>query len=116
MTSSYENFWNAQHSSHPLITHIVRRHKNTQYLRPIPCHQKIPFDQIVAFIAKRPAPLILDSCCGTGMSTKKLAEQYRDHNVIGIDKSASRLARTDARVFDNCLLVRGDIFDLWRLL
>jgi len=38
------------------------------------------------------APIILDSCCGTGESTRRLAEQFPESLVVGIDKSAHRVA------------------------
>ena len=40
---------------------------------------------------------MLDSFCGTGHSTARLARLYPDHLVMGIDKSAQRLARTPAQ-------------------
>jgi tRNA G46 methylase TrmB len=67
-------------------------------------------------LAQNSAPLVLDSFCGTGMSTATLAERYPDSLVIGIDKSASRLGRHQASNYDNYLLVQADCGDFWRLL
>ncbi|MAY70024.1 MAG: SAM-dependent methyltransferase [Halomonas sp.] len=59
--------------------------------------------------------LILDACCGVGLSTRKLAERFPEHCVIGVDRSADRLSRDHGRLPDNALLVRADLVDFWRL-
>jgi tRNA G46 methylase TrmB len=62
-----------------------------------------------------PRPLVLDSFCGTGMSTAQLAERFADSLVIGIDKSAHRLGKHRHSGRDNYLLVQADCGDFWRL-
>jgi tRNA (guanine-N7-)-methyltransferase len=65
------------------------------------------------------APLILDSCCGVGESSRLLARAFPNHYVIGVDQSASRLARGGGRAAEcpaNLDLVRADVVDYWRLL
>lgn len=44
----------------------------------------------------RKVPIVLDSCCGTGRSTQIIAQHRPGAFVIGMDKSAPRLARTKA--------------------
>jgi len=68
-------------------------------------------------------PLWLDSCCGTGRSTLRLAEQNPGAFVIGVDKSGVRLERNaafrrsgDGAGAPNAVLVRADCCDFWRLL
>jgi tRNA G46 methylase TrmB len=41
----------------------------------------------------RAVPIVLDSCCGTGRSTRIIAGHRPDSFVIGMDKSAPRLER-----------------------
>ena len=60
-------------------------------------------------------PLILDSGCGVGQSTAKLALRFVDSYVLGIDKSAARLGRSPELPEDACL-VRAELVDGWRLL
>ncbi|MCH4563891.1 SAM-dependent methyltransferase [Halomonas sp. EGI 63088] len=60
-------------------------------------------------------PLILDAGCGVGLSTRRLAERFADHAVIGVDRSAARLSRDHGPLPDNALLVRADLVDFWRL-
>jgi len=61
------------------------------------------------------APLIIDSCCGTGDSTRNLASAFPDALVLGIDKSEHRLARHRSDDDANYLIVRADVNDFWRL-
>jgi tRNA G46 methylase TrmB len=50
------------------------------------------------------------------MSSQILAQRFPDHLVVGIDKSSARLARALPRTPPNCLLIHGDVIDLWRLI
>ncbi|MGK7295243.1 MAG: tRNA (guanine(46)-N(7))-methyltransferase TrmB, partial [Candidatus Wenzhouxiangella sp. M2_3B_020] len=61
-------------------------------------------------------PLILDSGCGTGASTAVLADRFPDHLVVGIDRSAARLARAPSSLPANAMLLRARVEDIWRLL
>ncbi len=67
-------------------------------------------------LAAGPRPLVIDSFCGTGRSTALLALRHPDHLVVGIDKSASRLARHAKGESDNYLLLRAQCEPMWRLL
>lgn len=68
-------------------------------------------------------PLCLDSGCGHGESTKRLARLLPHCDIIGIDKSSSRLAKAFAqdRLWDidgdisNAILLRADLVDFWTL-
>lgn len=56
---------------------------------------------------------MLDSGCGVGESSRRLAERYPESLVIGVDKSAARLAKASGS--ENCRLLRADLYDFWRL-
>jgi tRNA (guanine-N7-)-methyltransferase len=63
--------------------------------------------------------LIMDAGCGVGLSTMHLASQFRDHFVIGVDQSLDRLARNTqwgGSVPTNCITVRANLVDYWRLM
>ncbi len=62
--------------------------------KPIARHTQDAFDSILELIGSNPAPIVLDSGCGTGMSTELLGKLYPDHVVIGVDRSFSRLSKT----------------------
>jgi len=101
------------------LKRVVSKHIETRYRKPYREHNLQVFEQIKELVAERAGKgLILDSCCGTGLSTQKLAEQFPDSLVIGIDQSASRLERKsesfESRA-DNSVLFRANCEDIWRL-
>ncbi len=64
-------------------------------------------------------PLILDSGCGTGHASKLLATANPDKLIIGVDKSSHRLAKggldCNFELLENCLLLKMNLVDFWRL-
>lgn len=66
---------------------------------------------------KNPTNLILDSCCGTGMSTRILANRFPQSLVIGIDQSRKRLEKETEGMKkpSNCLMLQANCEDIWRL-
>lgn len=83
--------------------------------KPIAAHTQRAFDMAIEWRATQPDRLILDAGCGVGLSTRRLAEQFPDHAVIGIDRSDDRLTRSRGRLPANARLVRADLVDFWRL-
>ncbi|HSE13732.1 MAG TPA: methyltransferase domain-containing protein [Rudaea sp.] len=63
---------------------------------------------------------VLDAGCGTGVSTLALAREYPRRLVVGVDKSAPRLA-IGRRLVDsgaapaNTILLRCELVDFWQL-
>ncbi|RUO80899.1 SAM-dependent methyltransferase [Idiomarina tyrosinivorans] len=100
------------------MKHVERQARST-FKKPIQQHNQAAFDEINARVAESDKPLILDSCCGVGESTAWLAQQYPQALVVGVDKSAHRLARHGAYQGQsqghNYWLVRADLIDFWRL-
>ncbi|GAP67251.1 putative S-adenosylmethionine-dependent methyltransferase [Mizugakiibacter sediminis] len=111
----------AQQAPHARLEARVRRHLDVPWRRPPAAHNVRAFEALRARIADAPCPLVLDAGCGTGASTLRLAERHRDCWVIGVDKSAARLA-VGARLLAaadapaNALLLRAELGDLWRLM
>ena len=107
---------------------VVRKYASTEYLRPIADHTRIAFAEAEKFVTEfygdagrdndlsgRTAyKVILDSGCGTGESTVNIALAHPDIPVIGIDKSAARLAKNSSAPA-NAFLVRAELLDFWRL-
>jgi tRNA (guanine-N7-)-methyltransferase len=99
---------------HPDLARTVARHLGSSSQRPLAPHTRTAFAAIADRVHAHAGPVILDSYCGTGMSSVKLAQQHREHLIIGIDQSEHRLGRSDVELPHNCLLVRADCGDFWR--
>lgn len=108
-----------QDGLHPRLEAVLRRHAEHPPRGPIAPYNRAAFDAALAAWDGR-APLILDTGCGVGMSTANLALLYPDHFVIGVDKSLDRLTRGRPWAGEglpaNCVLVRADLPDFWRLM
>jgi len=104
----------SQAGLHDRLDEVVRRHLTLTWQQPLRLHSVQAFESALPRLRMAPA-LVLDSGCGTGVSTVKLARRHRDALVVGIDKSDARLARAPD-LPDNALLVRADLADFWRLL
>ena len=111
----------SQTGIHPRLAEIVGRHINTPWTKPL--HQ--PTVDIYQLLEKENGfsdgqPFILDSGCGTGKSTQRLASLYPRHLVIGVDRSQVRLAKSGvgSGIFrsGNCMLLRAELSTFWRLL
>uniref|UniRef100_A0A7S2ZE38 tRNA (guanine(46)-N(7))-methyltransferase n=1 Tax=Rhodosorus marinus TaxID=101924 RepID=A0A7S2ZE38_9RHOD len=59
--------------------------------------------------------IIIDAGCGTGMSTEIIAEANPDQLVLGIDRSAVRIARKKDGIVQNAQFIRANLVDVWRL-
>lgn len=99
------------------VERAIDRHRATPSRRPIAPAQLEAFESIVAFLGDRPGPWVLDAGCGTGRSTHRLAH-LRGGVVVGVDRSAARLARGSRREpsGDDVLLLRADLPSIWRLM
>lgn len=94
---------------------IVKTQLNCKWQRPIADHSAAAFASVCQRVEASDRPLIFDSCCGTGDSTRWLAKAFPEALVVGIDKSANRLARHQPSDDGNYVLVRADVNDFWRL-
>ena len=108
-----------QQGPHRQLEQVVRRHLQSRFQRPFSAHSLRAFERLNTVVAAHSGPLIVDSFCGVGESTARLAQRFPEALVIGIDKSAHRLnkhgdAYTIAGV-DNYQLAQADVHDLWRL-
>lgn len=104
-----------QRHTHPGLPALLQRHLQARWQKPVADFNREAFDMITGSLTEQQRPLILDSFCGTGLSTAQLAERHPDHLVVGIDQSAQRLSRhSDGQ--DNYLLLRAECEPLWLLL
>ncbi len=97
------------------LSDIVATHLHTPWQRPIAAHSRAAFDAIRDRVEGSTRPLIIDSCCGTGDSTRHLANAFPSSLVLGVDKSAHRLARHRRGKQGDYVMLRADVNDFWRL-
>ena len=97
-----------QVAPHADLTDIVRHHQQHPWRKPCPAHTHEAFEHFLQAYREAPRPVVLDSFCGTGMSTAVLAAQFPDAWVIGIDQSAHRLAKHQPTESDNYTLLRAE--------
>lgn len=116
MKANSKKIFTNQDGMHPNLEKTVRRHLESSFLKPVSEHTQAAFDSACAFLDASGRPLILDSCCGVGDSSRALARQFPDYCIIGVDKSESRITRErGGKGLENLFLVRADLNDFFRL-
>jgi tRNA G46 methylase TrmB len=110
-----------QRAVHAGLESCVRKHMESPWMQPL--HRPTTesyclLDQQGVLSGEQ--PVILDSGCGTGKSTQRLARMFPGHLVIGVDQSRSRLAKSGVQSgflrVENCILLRAELATFWRLL
>jgi tRNA (guanine-N7-)-methyltransferase len=105
-----------QRTIHRQLHDLVLKHQRFPYRRPLAPFSRAQFDRIDQIVRAAECPLILDSGCGVGESTRALARMFPTRVVIGIDKSHTRIERgKSGEHLPNLQLLRGDCVDFWRL-
>lgn len=108
----------SQTAPHEDLLPLLDKYRRSVFQKPIAEHTRAAFEHAERIVRAANRPLILDSCCGVGMSTVHLADTFPEHFVLGIDKSAARIAKHHAyreEAINNYALVRADVIDFWRL-
>ena len=105
-----------QQGPHSNLHKVVKKHQRSVFAKPIASHSEQAFAQVQDWLSSRqPQPLIFDSCCGVGQSSRLIAEAHPDCAVVAVDKSEHRLLRGESENPDNLLLLRADLNDFYRL-
>jgi tRNA G46 methylase TrmB len=118
MFANSRQIQSTQTAPHPRLHEIVRKHLATPHQRRPSEAGTHTFDRIAERLAQ--TPFILDAGCGTGASTIALADAFPDCLVLGVDKSAARLA-TGQRLITlgstptNVILLHCELVDFWQL-
>ena len=109
----------SQDGIHPRLQHYVQKHLDQPFQKPIQEHNLPAFEELQRHIQRSGhTQLILDSCCGTGLSTRHLALRNTNALIIGLDRSEKRLSThsLDAvELPENALMLRANCEDIWRL-
>ena len=104
-----------QTTIHPRLTKVLTRHQSHPDQTPIAPFSHLIWPQVQAFAAAHRS-LVLDMGCGTGESSQNLAHRHPDSGVLGLDRSSVRLGKVPTDIANNYLHLRGDQYDLLRLM
>lgn len=103
----------SQNGVHPRLAEVVARHQRSLWKKPEQAADRPALAQLDAALDQHNGPLLLDSFCGTGLSTRLLADANTDALVIGVDQSAQRLGKGGQKPA-NCLLLQAHCEAVWR--
>jgi tRNA (guanine-N7-)-methyltransferase len=111
----------SQTGIHPQLEKYVCRHLEKPWSQPFHSPSTETYRHLKnEGVLSEGKAIILDSGCGTGKSTQRLAELFPRHIVIGIDQSQVRLAKSGVSSGfsrnGNCILLRAELSTFWRLL
>ena len=123
MFANSRSVTSSQNAAHPRLAEIVERHLHNPYRRVPSAMGRAAFARIASRLAQNDGRIVLDAGCGTGLSAFALARRHPGEFVVGVDKSAARLAvggRVDRGPGDdivppNAALLRCDLVDFWQL-
>jgi tRNA (guanine-N7-)-methyltransferase len=113
-----------QSALHPRLATIVAKHMATEWRQPLHSPTVKSFASLVASGIDPDQKIVLDSGCGTGVSTRQIAEYYPDCLVLGVDKSEARLRKLPGSNFSrhcpiyrkgNTIWIRAELSSFWRL-
>ena len=101
---------------HPRLVRVIEKHQRTLFGQPIKAESRQLFSMIHArWNELGCCDLILDSGCGTGESTTKLALKNPDCLVVGLERSTVKTGKANS-VPTNGMVLQGDCIDIWRLM
>lgn len=99
----------------------ITRHLQSQFQKAYHPSTRVTLEIISKWIHTRKLPLILDSGCGVGEGSIKLADLHPDMSVLAIDKSElriqkarNRLEREPENIKSRVLFIQGDLEDIFR--
>ncbi|MCK5576353.1 MAG: hypothetical protein KAI28_11090, partial [Sphingomonadales bacterium] len=68
----------------------MKKHMATIFQKPVAGHTRKAFDDAHQRVTEEGRPIVFDSCCGVGESSRFLARKFPEYTVVGVDKSLKR--------------------------
>ena len=103
-----------QTGRHPKLSYIFSRHLQFSFRKPVSPTTLKTLAEMTELIINHKGPIILDSGCGTGESTIRLASLSPESLILGIDKSSVRLRQARRRnQFPNAHFFQVLLEDCW---
>ena len=97
------------------LDEVVLKHLKHTFRKPYQQHTLDAFKSCEKWVEQQGKPIIFDSCCGVGESTYHIAKKHPEAIILGLDKSADRLAKHQELITDNYRLLQVNLNDFWRL-
>ena len=111
--------FSTQKTVHPRLEPLLGKHLLQEWRGPLHPPSVAAFEALKQVGVSGRERIVLDSGCGTGESTRQIAQVLPDCLVIGVDKSLSRLSRLGPVSFPhregNVVWLRADLSTFWRL-
>jgi tRNA (guanine-N7-)-methyltransferase len=108
-----------QKGIHPRLDALLSRHLSSDWSQPFHQPSVQAFRALEQVMGGQRDRIILDSGCGTGESTRLIAQAMPDCMVVGVDKSIARLSRSGVESFLHCdgnaIWLRAELTTFWRL-
>jgi len=103
-----------QTEPHARLEETILKHLAHPWRKPVAAHNLQAFRRVERVIEGWKGPLVLDTGCGTGLSSIALAHRYPQALVLGLDKSLARLEKHSSNQ-GRYHLERIDLEDFWPL-
>jgi tRNA G46 methylase TrmB len=108
-----------QQGIHPRLGAVLDAHLARAWRAPLHRPSVLAFEALQVELDGAVTGRVLDSGCGTGDSTRRIARALPDCLVIGVDQSAARLRRGGILRLPhregNAIWLRADLATFWRL-
>ena len=107
------NIYSNQRGLHPRLQLVLKKNQSTQFQKPISVRSYRAWKEVERL--PQGQPIILDSGCGRGMSSYKLASLYPSHTILAVDQSSHRMTQLSSQKPNNIITLTSDCVDIWRL-
>lgn len=113
MVGNSKDVNSSQKHVHPKLFQLLERHREALWREPARAVDSPALSKLDEMLSEGDRPIVLDSFCGTGMSSRILAERYPEAFIVGVDKSSKRLQKAEP-LPANATLLHANCESIWR--